>query len=141
MNLIQDLVASRYLFDCGVPHVYMPGYHFGVQLTLSLPECERWVKGRGKIGDYLHHLYLNNPLYESRGMLDHFGRTWIAWDLICIAWLLNPEWVPTELVRAPQLDEQMYWQHRDGRHWQREAIGIQRDMIFRDFFSKLETAT
>lgn len=140
MNLIQDLVASRFLFDCGVPHVYLPGYYIGVQLSLSLPETERWVKGRGKIGDYLHHLYTHNPVYAQRGIREHFGRTWIAWDLINIAWLLNPEWVPSQLVQAPILDEQMYWQQANGRHLMREAIGINRDAIFRDFFRKLEKA-
>lgn len=140
MNLIQDLAASRFLFDCGVPHVYLPGYYMGVQLTLSLPETERWVKGQGKIGDYLHHLYLTNPIYEQRGIREHVGRTWIAWDLINIAWLLNPEWVPSQLLPAPMLDENMYWQQTANRHLMREATGIDRDAIFRDFFRKLEQA-
>ncbi|MEM7115397.1 MAG: nucleoside hydrolase [Chloroflexota bacterium] len=140
MNLIQDLIASRYLFDCGVPHVYMPGYYMGNQLTLSLPESEAWVKDRGKIGDYLHHLYLNNPIYEQRGIREHVGRTWIAWDLICIAWLLNPNWVPTQLLPAPILDENMYWHQAPNGHLMREATGINRDAIFRDFFRKLEKA-
>lgn len=137
MNLIQDPTAARILFNCGVPHIYMPGYYVGVQLTLSLPDCERWVRGQGKIGDYLHHLYLNNPIYEQRGIVEHFGRTWIAWDLICFAWLLNPEWVPTHVVRAPMLDENLYWQPMADRHLMREATGINRDAIFRDLFRKL----
>jgi inosine-uridine nucleoside N-ribohydrolase len=140
MNLIQDLVAAQYLFDSGVPHVYMPGYYIGVQLSLSLPDTERWVLGRGKIGDYLHHLYTHNPIYEQRGIDEHVGRTWIAWDLICVAWLLNPEWVPSHMVRTPILDERMYWQQDDSRHLMREATGINRDMIFRDLFRKLEEA-
>ena len=140
MNLIQDLVASRFLFDCGVPHVYLPGYYIGVQLSLSLPDVERWVQGRGKIGDYLHYLYTNNPVYAQRGITEHFGRTWIAWDLINIAWLLNPEWVPSEIVPSPRLDEQMYWRRENGRYPMREAIGINRDAIFRDLFQKLEKA-
>lgn len=140
MNLIQDLTASRFLFDCGVPHVYLPGYYIGVQLSLSLPDAERWVKGRGKIGEYLYYLYTHNPIYAQRGITEHFGRTWIAWDLINFAWLLNPDWVPSELVQAPILDERMYWRQGNGRHLMREAVGINRDAIFRDFFKKLERA-
>lgn len=138
MNLIQDLLASQFLFDCGVPHVYLPGYYIGVQLSLSLPDVERWVSGRGKIGDYLHYLYTHNPIYAQRGIREHFGRTWIGWDLINIGWLLNPEWVPSQLVQSPILDEKMFWRHENGRHLMREAIGIQRDAIFRDFFKKLD---
>ncbi|MGI9627160.1 MAG: nucleoside hydrolase [Longimicrobiales bacterium] len=140
MNLVQDVISSQLLFESGVPHVYLPGYYIGSQLSLSLPDTERWVKGRGKIGDYLHELYVNNPVYEQFGLRDHFGRTWIGWDLVCIAWLLNPDWVPSELVPAPVLDDELYWQHPGERHWMREATSIQRDQIYRDFFQRLETA-
>ncbi len=140
MNLVQDLVASQFLFDCGVPLVYLPGYYIGAQLSLSLLEADELVKGRGKIGDYLHYLYLNNPLDRMRGFTDHVGRTWIAWDLICVAWLLNPDWVPTMLTNSPILDDDMYWRHDDTRHLMREATSVNRDAIFGDFFRKLERA-
>ena len=51
-NMEQDMLASQLLFDSGVPLVYLPGFHVGAQLGLSLPEVEAWVKGRGEIGDY-----------------------------------------------------------------------------------------
>lgn len=140
LNLMQDLPASRLIFDSGVPHVYLPGFYIGEQLKLSLPDMEAWVKGQGKIGDYLFELYVNNPIQKQRGILDHFGRTWVIWDVINIAWLLNPEWVPTRLVPAPSLDDDMYWVHGDGRHLMREAVGCNRDAIFRDFLTKLKKA-
>lgn len=141
LNLIQDLVASRFIFDCGVPHVYLPGFHIGAQLKISLPEMERWVRGQGAIGDYLYWLYTHNPIHAQRGIRDHFGRTWIMWDLITIAWLLNPDWVPTDLLPAPILGDDTTWQRAaPGRHLLREAYDIDRDAIFRDFFRKLEQA-
>ena len=140
LNFMQDLDASRLLFDCGVPHLYLPGFYIGAQLTVSLPEMERWVKGGGKIGDYLHHLYTNNPIHHQRGITEQFGRTWVVWDLINIAWLLDPDWVPSEIVPSPAVDDEMYWVHQAGRHMMREAVGINRDAIFRDFFRKLEKA-
>ena len=36
--LEQDLRATQLVFDSGVPLVYLPGYHVGAQLRLSLPE-------------------------------------------------------------------------------------------------------
>lgn len=140
LNLVQDPLASRLLFDCGVPHVYLPGYYVGEQLKLSLPDMETWVLGKGKIGDYLYHLYTHNPIHPMQGVNDHFGRTWVIWDLINIAWLLNPEWVPSQLVRSPILTDNLYYGHAPNRHWMREAYAIQRDAIFRDFFTKLEHA-
>ncbi|MDF1521509.1 MAG: nucleoside hydrolase, partial [Trueperaceae bacterium] len=94
-NLEQDLPASQLLFESGVPLVYLPGYYLGAQLRLSLPEIEAWIKGKGAIGDYLHHLYTRNPLYPQRGIREVPGRSWVIWDLINFAWLLQPNWVPT----------------------------------------------
>ncbi|MFT5196709.1 MAG: hypothetical protein ACI85U_003746, partial [Candidatus Promineifilaceae bacterium] len=56
------------------------------------------------------------------------------------AWLLDPEWVPSQILPSPAVDDEMYWVHEEGRHMMREASGINRDGIFRDFFTKLEKA-
>ena len=140
LNLVQDVAASRLLFDCGVPLVYLPGFYIGAQLSISLPEMEQWVRGRGRIGDYLYHLYTHNPIHLQRGITDQTERTWVIWDLICFAWLLNAQWVPSRLVSSPTLDAELHWQHPVGRHTMREAIGIDRDAIFRDFYRKLGSA-
>jgi hypothetical protein len=136
-NLEQDMLASKLMFDSGVPLVYLPGFQIGAQLRLSLPEMETWVRGQGAIGDYLHHLYTHNPIWPLLGIDDHFGRAWIMWDLVNIAWLLNPDWVPTDLLTAPLLADDERWYHNPARHLIREAHGIDRDAIFRDFFRKL----
>jgi len=142
LNFVQDVAASRLLFDSGVPLVYFPGYYIGAQLRLSLPEMERWVRGRGAVGDYLHHLYLNNPVHARRGIRDHFGRTSVIWDMITIAWLIEPSWVPTGLVATPTLDEHLCWAPAPGpARRMSEAHGIDRDAIFRDFFRKLERSS
>jgi purine nucleosidase len=103
-NLEQDLWASQWLLDSGVPHVYLPGYHVGAQLRLSLAEVERYVQGSGPMGSYLHHLFTHNPLWAILGTNPTQAgepHSWVIWDLICIAWVLNPAWVPSELVRTP----------------------------------------
>lgn len=62
LNLVQDRLASQLLFECGVAHVYLPGFHVGAQLKISLPDMETWVRGKGAIGDYLYELYTHNPI-------------------------------------------------------------------------------
>lgn len=142
LNLEQDVAAAHVVFDSGVPLMYFPGFYMGAQLRLSLPEMETWVRGRGAIGDYLYHLYTNNPLHAQRGIFDHYGRTWVMWDMIVIAWLLEPAWVPTDLVATPTYDDDLVWVPSEGsERVMREAHGIDRDAIFRDFFTKLEAAT
>ena len=140
LNLVQDPLASRLIFDCGVPHVYLPGYHVGAQLKVSLPEMEAFVRGRSAIGDYLCQLYAGNPLHEMFAIEDAGRRTWVIWDIINIAWLLNPGWVPTRLTPSPILDEALYWRHEPGRHQMREAYDVQRDDIFIDLYDKIARA-
>jgi purine nucleosidase len=140
LNMVQDRLSSQLLFDCGVPHVYLPGYHVGAQLLISLPEMERYVRGKGAIGDYLYHIYTHNSVLGMRNINDLEGHTWVIWDLINFAWLLNPDWVPTHIVRSPILTDDLFWEHDPGRHLMREAYGVNRDAIFRDFFKKLQKA-
>lgn len=140
LNLVQDVHASRVIFDSGVPHVYLPGYHVGAQLKISRPEMVGFVKGQGAIGDYLYHLYTHNPLHEMFAITNREKRTWVIWDIINIAWLINPAWVPTHLTTSPILDADLYWQHDEARHPMREAHDVQRDEIFLDFYAKLARA-
>jgi purine nucleosidase len=137
LNMVQDLHASRLLLDCGVPHVYLPGYHVGAQLKISLPEMEQFVRGHGAIGDYLHHLFTHNPLHRMFALQDTARRTWVIWDIINIAWLLNPEWVPTYMTTSPTLDAQLYWHKDPARHMMREAYDVQRDEIFLNLYDAL----
>lgn len=140
-NLEQDLPASQLLFESGVPLVYLPGYYLGAQLRLSLPEIEAWVRGKGAIGDYLHHLYTHNPLHPQRGLREVPGRSWVIWDLINFAWLLDPSWVPTRLVPTPRLGDDQRW-YADGAPGTEmlEATEVARDAIMIDFLTKLDAA-
>ena len=140
LNLVQDPPASRLLFDCGVPLVYLPGYHVGAQLKISRPEMERFVRGRGKIGDYLHHLYTNNPLHEMFAITGADTKTWVIWDIINVAWLFDESYVSTFLTTSPLLDDDLYWQHPNDRHPMLEAFDLNRDAIFEDFYRMLERA-
>jgi purine nucleosidase len=136
-NLEQDVLASQWLYDSGVPLVYLPGYHVGAQLRLSLAEVERYVAPYGEIGRYLHDLFVDNPLWAVTGRPAGAAHSWVIWDLINIAWLLEPEWVPSHTVPAPLLGVDLCWQKRPDPHLMREGFGVQRDAIFNDLFTCL----
>ena len=138
LNLVQDVKASQLVFSCGVSVVYLPGFNVGAQLTISLPEMNEFVKGRGKIGDYLYYLYTNNPLHKQRGVKDQLMKTWIIWDIINIAWMIEPSWVSTIVLDMPDLDDKLFWTQKKRKQPMREAVGINRDSIFRDFYIKLD---
>jgi inosine-uridine nucleoside N-ribohydrolase len=139
-NLEQDLAASRILLDSGVPHVYLPGYHVGAQLRLSLAESECHVRGQGAIGDFLHGLFTANPLWTIAPVDTGQPYSWVIWDLVCVAWLLQPGWIASDLVATPLLGDDRRWRHGAGRHPMREAWGLDRDAIFNDLFARLARA-
>lgn len=130
-NLDQDVPASRILFDCGVPFVQIPCMGVTSHLLTTVPEIEAYVRGRGRIGDYLADIFAD---YHS----DHYAWSKVIWDISAIAWLLNSESVPTQLVHSPILTDQVTWSFDSSRHWIRCAHYVHRDMIFKDLFQKIE---
>ncbi len=129
-NLKQDMHASRLVFDCGVPLVQIPCMGVTTHLHTTLPEMREHVKGRGAIGDYLY------GIYESYAD-DHFARSKVIWDIAAIAYLIDPGWVPTDLVHSPILTDQVTWSRDSSRHSIRVANFVHRDSIFSDLFEKL----
>lgn len=140
LNLVQDKLASQLLFECGVPHVYLPGYHVGAQLKISFPEMERFVKPNGAIGEYLWHLYTHNPLHEMFAISNQETKTWVIWDIINVAWLFDPSYVSIRMTSSPKLNDALYWETDSARHLMAEAFDVNRDAIFEDFYRSLERA-
>ena len=130
-NLSQDVYASRLLFDCGVPLVQIPCQGVASHLLSTVAELERFVQGRGAIGDYLVEIF---KAYHN----DHFAWSKVIWDIAATAYLINPAWVPTQVVHSPLLTDQCTWSTDHRRHFIRVATHIQRDPIFKDFFQKLD---
>jgi inosine-uridine nucleoside N-ribohydrolase len=132
-NLAQDVPAARVLLESGVPFTYLPGYYVGEQLRVSLPELEQHVRGRGPAGDYLYALAAGSP-FLGPGV----AATKVIWDLINVAWALEPDWLTTGLVPTPRLTDDLRWAHGGpDRHLMREAWGVDRDAVFGDLFRVL----
>lgn len=132
-NVEQDLLAARLMFDSGVPLVHIPCRNVTEHLRTTEAELERFVKGRGAIGDYLFGIY--TAYYEQ-----HFARSKELWDVGPIAWLVNPGWVDSVVIHSPILTTEHTWSYDPQRHLIREARAVDRDAIFADFFQKLQRA-
>ncbi len=130
-NLQGDLLAAQLVLDCGVPLVQIPCHPVASHLQTTLAELERFVKGRGAIGDYLVEIF---AAYSQ----NHFACSKVIWDMSAVAWLLDASWVPTDVVHSPVLTEQKTWSHDPARHFIRVARAVRRDAIFGDLFKKLE---
>lgn len=132
-NLTLDVHAARILFDSGVPLVYLPGYYVGEELRTTRSELEQYVKGTGPVGDYLWSTWEEHWMTRSRRP----GFSKVIWDLINVAYLIDPSWLSTRLVPSPRLSDDLRWQQVPGRHLIREATDIDRDAVFGDLFRVL----
>ena len=132
-NLTLDLNAARVLFDSAVPLVYLPGYYVGEELRTTRAEMEQHVKGTGPVGDYLWDTWEQHWMTRSRRP----GFSKVIWDLINVAYVLDPSWLSTQLVPSPRLTPDLRWEQDLGRHVIREAFDVDRDAIFGDLFRVL----
>lgn len=133
-NLRQDLHASRILFDSGVPLVQVPCRNVAEHLRISLPEL-RAALDDGPLAEYL--IGITEDYFEEQGK-DERVRSTVQWDVVPIAWLRNPEYVPTDVVHSPELSSELTWNRDPGRHFVRVAREIRRDDIWNDFFDSIQ---
>ena len=83
------------LFNSGVPFVHVPCMNVTEHLKTTLPEMAHYVKGKGKIGDYLYQIF-------EGYFPDHFGKSKEVWDIGPIGWLVNPAWTKSYLIHSPR---------------------------------------
>lgn len=138
-NLQQDIHSSRVLFDSRVPLVQIPTKNVSEHLRTTVPELEKWVKGRSKVGDYFFQEFLEYAEFESkqRKISGPYPYSKVVWDISVIAWLIEPKWVPSKITPSPMLADGFLWKQDAQRHPIRVATNCQRDPIFYDLFEKL----
>ena len=129
-NLKQDIPSVQVLLDCGVPLVLVPCMGVASHLLTTVAELEKFVSGKGAIGDYLVEIF---KAYSD----NHFAWSKEVWDISTIGYLLNPDWVPSQIVHTPILTDQVTWSVDQRRHFMRIATHVRRNPIFADLFEKL----
>jgi len=130
-NMWQDITAANVVFDSGVPLVQYPCVGVVSSFYTTVPEMEEYLKGRNDISDYLLEIFKD---YQK----DHFGWSKVLWDMTAISYLINRDWTPSQLVHAPRVSELGTYSFDKNRHLIRKVFYINRDAIFRDFFTKLQ---
>lgn len=131
-NLMQDVPAARVVLNSGVPLVIMPCQPVVARFHTTIPEMEKYLKGKSPIADYL----LKTTIDYSGGH-DYWSK--VIWDVTAVAWLVNPSWIPTNIEHCPVLTDQVTYSFDHSRHFIRMATSLNRDAIFRDLFGKLTT--
>lgn len=129
-NLSQDILSARIIFDSGIPLVHIPCAGVTTHLLTTISELEQYIDGKSEIGTYLASIvrsYTEDPFAWSK----------VIWDISTIAWLINPDWVPTHLVHSPIITDHHTWSFDQSRHFIRSAYFVKRDPIFADLFKKI----
>ena len=132
-NLMQDVKAARVILNSGVPFILVPCMGVASHLTASIPELEAFLGGKNEMCDALVKLF-------SEYTDDPFGWAKEIWDVSTIAYLVNPDWIPTVLEHSPLLTDDCHWAHDANRHFIRVATFARRTPIFRDLYRKLAGA-
>ena len=129
-NLMQDVHASRIVFDSGVPLVLVPCKNVAEHIRISIPELRELIAGSGDIGQFLFDTVAG---YHD----DHRGWSKVIWDVAPVASLINTRWVPSVLDHSPILTDQVTYSRDRSRHLIRVATNANRDAIWRDIADKL----
>ncbi len=129
-NLVQDLNATRVLLDSGVPLVRVPCLGVAEHLRTTEAELAAYVQGHGPVADYLYQTFAD--VYP-----DHFAKSRVLWDVVAVAWLIDPAFTTTALLPSPLVSEAFTFSEDPRRHLIREVIALNRDAILADLFTRL----
>ena len=130
-NCCGDIMATRYLFDCGVPLTVVPAMASSSHMLTTIYDLEYYLKGKSALCDLLVDRFRN---YTD----DHYGWSKEIWDVAAIAYLIDPDWHETELVPSPAITDHYKWEPEDhSRHRIRMSNFLNRNAIFRDMYQKL----
>jgi inosine-uridine nucleoside N-ribohydrolase len=130
-NMKQDKAAANVILDSGVPFVQFPCMGVVSEFRTTVPEMERYLSGQNEISDYLLEIFKD---YHK----DHFAWSKVVWDMTAVAYLVNSDWTPSQLVHAPRVSEFDTYSFDKNRHLMRMVFHVRRDAIFRDFFKKVQ---
>jgi purine nucleosidase len=137
-NFSNDPRGAAALFDSGVPLVWVPCKNVAEHLRTVPAEIDRYVADCGEIGRYLATIF-NNWVTRPAASKP-------LWDMSTIAYLINPEWVPTITAPTPHFNLATLRDPRTPTPFDltdtkrplcRIAIDVKRDLILNDFFTKL----
>lgn len=137
-NCSQDYAASSLVYDSGVPLVLLPCHAVASHLLTTPYEIDACLKGKNPLGDYFSELFHGR---HARFGENKPGWSKVLWDIATIAWLVGPEWVPSELLPTPRLKPDFTYDFSENRGPYREAVFIDRSRVYMDLFAKLSAIT
>lgn len=135
-NTEGDLLGTRFIYDCGVPHIQIGCWGVTSHLTASVPELRHYLSGKNRICDLLIDRF-------SGYVQDTYGWSKELWDVGAAACFINKDWfVMEEIPSRTAADNRLtdYEGDDPDRHIMLTTRFLNRTEIFRDMFKKLSAA-
>ena len=133
-NLRQDLIATRIVFDSGIPVVHVPGWNVSELMFASEAEIAQHVKGKGAIGAFLYEIFIE---YVPRIP----GHAKPLWDMVVTSYAMNPSWTRHRLTPSPIFNDNHTYSFDGTRHPVRVVEWVDRNAVMCDFIERLDAAT
>ena len=135
-NVSQDYLASRLMYDCGVPLVILPCHGVASHLLTTPYEIDACLGGANRLCDYFCELFHGR---HARFGQNQMGWSKVLWDISAIAWLLSESWAPAAVQMAPSLAPDFTYDFSSPTHVYKEVYSIDRSAVYMDMFRKLRT--
>ncbi|MDQ8206107.1 nucleoside hydrolase [Coraliomargarita sp. SDUM461003] len=132
-NFQQDIPAVQALLDSNCALFRVPCVPVADHLQISPYELEYYLSGKGPLAEYLCKIFQDYREHEG-------AWTKVIWDIAVVAWLVNPDFVPSAVAGMPALRADGTWQQVEGRTEIRSAMQVRRDPIFTDLFTRISRA-
>ena len=132
-NLMQDLRASRVLFNSGVALTQIPCFGVVNCMASSVPEIQYYLANSSQIGNYFASIAPRCPWIG-------FASRKVIWDITTLGFVLNSDWFTTELRPSPLINDNLAWSFDNRRHLIQVVKFIERDELFKDMFYQLINA-
>jgi inosine-uridine nucleoside N-ribohydrolase len=129
-NLQGDIVATRAVFDSGVPLYVVPCRGVASHLLTSAPELEKFLDLADPLSRFLYDRYIEYG--PDAGVW-----TKEIWDIAAVAWLVLPGAVKSYPLATPRIAADGSYIHDPRRPPCRFAYQLDRDAIFADLFERL----
>ena len=131
-NCGNDWIAGDVMFQSEMPLIQYSRATYRM-MRVGVAEMERYVMGKGAIGDYLTAIFkqwrINSP--EPRTW-------WVYGDSPAIGTLINPDWGCYTTASAPRINEDLMYEHVDSDYDIELCVEVTAGEIFDDFYEKLD---
>ncbi|MGQ9622990.1 MAG: nucleoside hydrolase [Candidatus Caldatribacteriaceae bacterium] len=131
-NAFNDWIAADVVFSSKLPLIQYPRSTYRM-MRVGVAEMERFVLGKGAIGDYLVSLFKTWRIETPKPRT-----SWVYGDSPAIGTLINPEWGYYLELPAPRVNPDLSYRHESTQRIIEVCVEVAAGEIFNDFFSKLE---